>query len=498
MLEPIDSARDDAASSPPPARQGRSGSAKRAPLPGLPEQGENERPGAMGAGTFRLLSGGSFTAEQEEARAGIEPANSGFADRCLTTWLPRHEGQATNPPKAEQGSLSAGGRTTPPGTALASETAARHTTPPAARTAHAHDAAQLRGALDHVSDAIIATDASGRFLWGNAAARALLALPINQPLDDRTIDDALAAEAQPLYAHAREVALELGAWTGDLVLRRASGEDCAVVLTLLPQRASDGAVEGWAMVARELATPIRTRAADSQARRYEAMGRLSSGIAHDFQNLLASTLATSEHLLSRLSEGSAERADIEAIRTAAERSAGLVTQLLGYGRRAFEAPRASDLNAAVRHVEDLLPRLLAPAIALELDLAPSLPLVPMDRGPLEQALLTLAVVVRDALPSGGIMGIRTDEVVHAPAEATRSVAPPGRYVALTVSARRSGDGEHPTQRRRDDVGLALASITTLVVRAGGFVWAETVHARAAVYTIWIPRADDELPATLPG
>ena len=57
MLEPIDSARDDAASSPPPARQGRSGSAKRAPLPGLPEQGENERPGAMGAGNTAIEHG---------------------------------------------------------------------------------------------------------------------------------------------------------------------------------------------------------------------------------------------------------------------------------------------------------------------------------------------------------------------------------------------------------------------------------------------------------
>jgi signal transduction histidine kinase len=357
------------------------------------------------------------------------------------------------------------------------------------------DNAQVRGALDHVTEGILTMDADGALLTGNTAARALLALPPDAPLEGRTIDDALAIEAHAVFATAREHAAELGSWTGDVVMRRAGGEDCPVSLTLLAQRGNAGVLTGWTVIARELASPMRVRAAEAQARRYEAVGRLASGVAHDFQNLLAATLATSEHLLERFAEGSAERGDVEAIRSATERSSGLVKQLLGYARRAFDAPRAADLNAAARGVNDLLARVLTPAITLEYDLAPVLPLVPIDRAPLEQALLTLAIVVRDVLPMGGIMTIRTDEVVHTPRDPVRAVAPPGRYVALTISARRTSAPPAGASRRRDDTGLALASVSALAAQSGGYLWGESIEGREATYTLWIPRADDELGAT---
>ncbi len=495
MLEPTDHGRDDAAKVPRPRK---SGARRRTPAPGtLAVPPDGERPGAEGTGAFRLVTGGSFTAGSEEARAGIEPANSGFADRCLTTWLPRHEqGQATERPKGEQGSRKSAQGTTPPGVALSLSASPRRRTPPAPATVARRDHAQMRGALDHVTEAILTADDSGALLTGNAAARALLALPPDTPLEGRTLDDALAQEAHAVFATAREHAAELGSWTGDVVMRRANGEDCAVSLTLLAQRSPGGALTGWTVVARELSSPVRLRAVDSQARRYEAVGRLASGVAHDFQNLLAATLATSEHLLERFAEGSAERSDVEAIRSASERSSGLVKQLLGYARRAFDAPRASDLNAAARGVHDLLARVLTPAITLEYDLAPVLPLVPIDRAPLEQALLTLAVVVRDVLPTGGVMTIRTDEIVHIPQGTVRSVAPPGRYVALTVSARRTAAQLAGSARRRDDTGLALASVSALAAQSGGYLWGESTLGREATYTLWIPRADDELSATV--
>ncbi len=494
MLDPIDPVRDDAAKSPRPRK---SGSHRRTPAPGAtPAPTERERPAAPGSGAFRLVTGGSFTAGSEEARAGIEPANSGFADRCLTTWLPRHTGQPTERPNSEQGSpRHAPIGTPPPGLPLTLVAAPRRRTPPDAASAVRRDNAQVRGALDHVTDAVLTADIAGRLLTGNAAARALLALPQDAPLEGRTVDDALAAESHAVIATAREHAAELGSWTGDVVLRRANGDDCPVAMTLLAHRGPGGTLTGWSVVARELASPLRLRAVEGQARRYEAVGRLASGVAHDFQNLLAATLATSEHLLERFADGSAERRDIEAIRTATERSSSLVKQLLGYARRAFDAPRAADLNAAVREVADLLARVVTPAITIEFDLAPVLPLVPVDRAHLEQALLTLSVVIRDALPSGGFMTVRTDEVAHRPSDPDHSVAPPGRYVALTVSAQRATDTSPRSAGRRDDTGLALAAVSALAVQAGGYLWGETVPGREVTYTLWIPRADDELHAT---
>ena len=494
MLDPTNLGRDDDAPLPRPRK---SGSQRRTPLPGgVPREGE--RPGPEGTGAFRMVTGGSFTAGPEEARAGIEPANSGFADRCLTTWLPRHTGQATEGPEGEQGSPGpVRGVTTPPGVPLTVVARTRRRTPPAVVTFSARQQDRVRVALDHVTDAILTADARGCLLTGNAAARTLLALPPDAPLEGRTLDDALAVEAHAVFANAREHAAELGSWTGDLVFRRANGDDCPVSLTLLAQHTPDGALEGWSLVARELASPIRQRALESQARRYEGVGRLASGVAHDFQNLLAATLATSEHLLERFSVGSAERGDIEAIRSATERSSRLVKQLLGYARRAFDAPRAADMNQAVRQVEDLVARLVTQSVTVEFDLAPVLPLVPVDRAALEQLLLTLAVVARDALPTGGVITFRTDEVVHTPNDPARAVAAPGRYVALTVSARRAAEPQPRARRPREDVGLALASVTAIVALAGGYLWGDTLPGREATYTLWIPRADDEASTALP-
>ena len=253
-----------------------------------------------------------------EARAGIEPANSGFADRCLTTWLPRHDAQPTRPPQSVQGSAAA------PRVVMAAD--ARPATAPSATT-------RLRNTLDYIADGVIETGADGRIKWLNTAALALLGLPPGRAHVGRPIESFAAAESVPILQAAALHALGNGAWIGDTVLRHASGTAVPVTLVVVAHNAGDsGIVSGWSYVLRQVASPVRQVSDRAEARRFEAVGRLAGGVAHDVQNALSEVVSASEELAASRGVSDAHRGDLEAIRAAAERASILVRQLAAYHR----------------------------------------------------------------------------------------------------------------------------------------------------------------------
>ena len=266
-----------------------------------------------------MVTGGSFTAGPEEARAGIEPANSGFADRCLTTWLPRHAEQPTDPPLGVQ----------------ASALSPREPAEKSVRISAAAPSAStmLRNTLDYVTDGVIDTGHDGRIRWLNTAALALLGLPPGREHVGRAIESFAAAESVPVLQAAALHALGNGAWIGDTVLRHSGGAPIPVTLTIVAHHVGDsGVVRGWSYVVRAIASPIRIKSDRAESRRFESVGRLAGGIAHDVQNALAEVVSASEELASAADITDARRHDLDAIRAAAERASDLVRQLAAYQR----------------------------------------------------------------------------------------------------------------------------------------------------------------------
>lgn len=253
-----------------------------------------------------------------EARAGIEPANSGFADRCLTTWLPRHESQPTEPPQGVQGSV------------------AQPIAPVGAASKPAHAAlsasSRLRTTLDFVADGVIETRSDGRITWLNTAALALLGLPPGRAHVGATVEDFAVPESVPVLQAAALHAFGNGAWIGDTVLRHSGGAPVPVTMVVVPHASARAqAVAGWSYVLRPVVSPIRERGARAEGRRFAAIGRLAGGIAHDVQNALAEVVSTAEELAGG---GGDVRDDVAASHAAAERASTLVRQLATYDRDA--------------------------------------------------------------------------------------------------------------------------------------------------------------------
>ncbi|HEU5039758.1 MAG TPA: PAS domain S-box protein, partial [Gemmatimonadales bacterium] len=182
-----------------------------------------------------------------------------------------------------------------------------------------------------------------------------------------------------------------------------------------------------------------SRAAEERVRlaqRLESVGRLAGGVAHETNNQMTVVLGAASFLLRRQDLSPEVRKDLETIRQAAERAAGVSSQLLAFSRRQLLRPQALDVDTVVGAMEPVLHRILGEECRLELRLDRAPKTVVADAGQLEQVLLNLAINARDAMEPGGTLSIETGivELTEAYARQRPGVTVhPGRYAALTVT-----------------------------------------------------------------
>ena len=146
------------------------------------------------------------------------------------------------------------------------------------------------------------------------------------------------------------------------------------------------------------------------AQKMQAVGMLAGGVAHDFNNLLTVVLGNTELALEQAGPSGPLYPELLAIQKTAKRAAVLTQQLLAFGRRQILRPQLLDPNELVNDLAEMLRRMLGELIEVRLKLTPDLGDVLADRNALEQALVSLAVNSRDAMPEGGTLTIETGQV----------------------------------------------------------------------------------------
>ncbi len=231
-----------------------------------------------------------------------------------------------------------------------------------------------------------------------------------------------------------------------------------------------------------------------QAQRMEAIGQLTGGIAHDFNNLLS------------IITGSLELADpaepdcrelIEDALQAATRGASLTRSLLAFARRQSLEPKTLAVNDMVAEVVRLLRRTLGQDIAIVLHMAEdSWPIV-VDPVQLEACLFNLANNARDAMPGGGRLVIRLQNVQVG--ESMGAQAPPaGDYLLIEVAD--TGSGMPPEVTRRvfepffttkepgRGTGLGLSMVFGFIRQSGGHIALESRPGEGATFRLYFPRA----------
>ncbi len=189
-----------------------------------------------------------------------------------------------------------------------------------------------------------------------------------------------------------------------------------------------GSQVGHLIEHRELEEQLR------QSQKMEAIGRLAGGIAHDFNNLLTVIMGYSQVIINRFKPGDPVREELQEIRQAGERAAALTGQLLAFSRRQVVQPKVLDLHTVIKNLEKMLMRVIGEDVNLSVALPPSLGLICMDPGQIEQVILNLAINARDAMPKGGSLTIEADNV-----EFTGALS--RRHASVQAGSLRPADGQ---------------------------------------------------------
>ena len=308
---------------------------------------------------------------------------------------------------------------------------------------------------------------------------------------------------------------QLRACAGGLPVVVLTGlDDEAMGIAALREGAQDYLVKGQLMeraLARALRYAIEKKSSEvrlRQAQKMEAIGQLSAGVAHDFNNILTVIQGHANLLVLEPGAGAETVAEsAKEIVAAAERAATLTRQLLTFSRQQVMLAKPLDLNEAVGNIAKMLRRILGEDVRLELQLSSDLSKVEADVGMMEQVILNLAVNARDAMPSGGKMTVRTSMVDVTPEETKRHAdAYAGSFVCLAVSDTGCGMSQQVMARifepffTTKDVGkgtgLGLATTLTIVQQHRGWIEVHSRIGAGTTFEVFLPISTLQ-PATTP-
>ena len=242
---------------------------------------------------------------------------------------------------------------------------------------------------------------------------------------------------------------------------------------------------------------------DPQESKLEELGRVAGGVAHDFSNLLTLVSGYTDILLSRMSPQDPSRPELEEIRKAAARGAGVTAQILDFVRKPAGSPGITDLNTLAVEVIGLLKPVVGEHISLAVNLEPGLGKVRADVSQLTRVLMNLILNARDALPQGGEVRVSTSNVNLQKDSWHR--LPAGRYVKIDVTDNGAGMDLDTVcsifrpfyTTKGQGTGLGLSTAQRIVEQAGGAIWTRSEPGRGATFTVCLPRAEGPVEEVKP-
>ena len=229
-----------------------------------------------------------------------------------------------------------------------------------------------------------------------------------------------------------------------------------------------------------------------QSQKMEAVGQLTGGLAHDFNNMLTGILGNLDMISRRIADGRTADAGrfIDAASAAAARAAALTHRLLAFSRRQPLDPRSLDVNALVASMQDLLTRTLGEQVRLNIVLAPDLWPAFSDANQLENAILNLAINARDAMPGGGVLTIETENLPGATPFVALRVIDTGEGMDRDV-VERAFEPFFTTKPLGQGTGLGLSMVYGFVRQTGGDVRIASQLKAGTTVELRLPRAAGE-------
>jgi len=344
-------------------------------------------------------------------------------------------------------------------------------------------------------DLILVVDRQGYFLRVSPSARAILGHKPEEMIGRNAKDFVYAADLETTRQNMRHA--RRGRDPRNFDCRYVHRDGHLVPLTWTGIWSEPD--QQYFFIGRDMSDWVLLESQLRQAQKMEAVGQLTGGVAHDFNNILTVIIGMTEILSQELAGNASLAPIVAAVDEAASRGAQLTQRMLAFARKQPLQARNVDLNEVVRRAATMLQPMLGEDVALKSVLAEGLWEALADPSQVEDAIFNLAVNARDAMPNGGALVIETSNAVLDDNYAAQNVeVTPGEYVAVSITD--SGSGMPPevlerafepfftTKEVGRGTGLGLSMVYGFAKQSRGHVkiYSEIGHGTRVM--VFLPRA----------
>ncbi|HTF99576.1 MAG TPA: PAS domain S-box protein [Nitrospirota bacterium] len=356
---------------------------------------------------------------------------------------------------------------------------------------------EYRSLFEESKDAIFVSTPQGRYLDINPAAVDMFGYSSREEmlrLDIRT-DIFVNPEDRKRY----EAELRKRGYVKDyeLELKRKDGARITVLSTSTALCNANGDIIAYRGINHDITQRKKLEQQLLQAQKMEAVGQLSGGVAHDFNNILTAIMGYGNLISMKLAASDPLHEYAEQILASSQKAAELTQSLLAFSRKRVLNPEDVDINAIVLGMKGLLERVIGEDIKLTAVLSDHPLIIKVDKGQLEQALMNLATNARDAMPRGGRLEISTEEMhMDGAFIQNHHFGSPGTYAMMSVAD--SGTGmDKATQQRIFEpffttkevgkgTGLGLAMVYGTVKQHDGFINVYSESGVGTTFFLYLP------------
>jgi two-component system cell cycle sensor histidine kinase/response regulator CckA len=370
----------------------------------------------------------------------------------------------------------------------------------------------LQAVIEATPDAIFVKDLEGRYVLVNEAFARFAGKAQTDIVGKNDFELYPAADARAFVAADQQVIATGRHQAFEGVATGQDGQPQTYLVSKGPYRDRDGRVLGVYGISHDI-TELReahenlerTQEALFRSQKMEAVGQLTGGLAHDFNNILAIILGNVELLQAYLPKDPYTDEIVEAVRSATLHGKDLTGHLLAFSRRRLLTPQAVDVNVVVAGIVRLLGRTLGATIRVTTSTSTDAGMAYADPAALEAAVLNVALNARDAMPEGGSLMIHTSTVKIADPSHPGDDLEPGFYVHVALED--SGSGMAPdvvarvfepfftTKTGGRGTGLGLSMVYGFAKQSGGTVKIVSEVGRGTTVSLYLPLAGSDVQNT---
>jgi PAS domain S-box-containing protein len=349
--------------------------------------------------------------------------------------------------------------------------------------------------LDLAQDAILVRDLEDCVLYWNKSAERLYGWTAEEALGRNAAELLYEGESFALK-RAHEQVLERGQWTGELEQVTRDGRPIVVQSRWTLVRDQAGNPKSKLILNTDVTERKKLEAQFLRAQRFETIGALAGGIAHDLGNMLTPILIGTEALSKDVS-GNLPRKMLQTMHTSARHGLDMIHQILAFARGVGGEPTVLDLRPLLIEMQELARETFPRSIHTEVNAVAELHAINGNPTQLRQVLLNLCINARDAMPGGGILKL-TAENVTLDNKVTPLQPEPVSGPHVMVGVCDSGQGIEPhvlqkifepfftTKAPGKGTGLGLSTVQGIVKSHGGFLDVTSRVGKGTTFTVFLP------------